>query len=937
MRLERMLFFIAFGIGAAAPPGAAADRPSIPIRSVVTQLAEDTGGAARVVFDPATDAPRLVRIPTGSLVLDGVTSKARMTDFFNRYGRVFGIGDSSRELEFAAGRTDRLGMTHLSYRQIYWGVPVFGAVLRGHFSPSGDLVSVNGTFVPALRLDPSPTLPATLATSVASAVVAKDHRLRPTDLDVGAATLFVFRTGLARGAPGTNHLVWEVEVSALPRVREFVYVDAHDGKIVDRITGIHEITRTVRHETFTNLIWSEGDPLPFSDLTSAKNDEVNEIITATGETYELFSNITGGEFLSYNGTDGSMHSVYEASFLECPNASWNGRTTNYCNGFAVDDVIGHEWTHAYTDFNHNLIYQWQPGALNEAYSDIFGEIVDVLNGSGLDTPDRKRTADDCSTFFGSLVPDLTVSAPSSIAGEYDARGAQFNPTEPWTASGIVELVDDGTDAASDGCEPFVGFTSGRIALVDRGTCTFVTKAENADAADAAGIIIVNNQGDTLLTMGGTRPPGLDIVSVFVAQSTGDLLKSALGETVEVSLSESVPGDNSVRWLVAEDRNGGAIRDMWNPTCFGDPAKVSGSFYFCAPDGSGDNDNGGVHINSGVPNHAFSLLVDGGTFNERRVNSIGMTKAAHIYWRAMSVYQTPYSKFADHADALEQSCLDLIGASLTNIETGGPSPQVINASNCQQVTAAMLAVEMRQDPAQCQFQPILDPGPAPGEPTTIVFEEDFNLDPGEAWALSNEGVFDEYDSRDWVWTENLPADREGGAFWAINSSFIGNCQPGSNDQSGVMFLESPAIGIPEDVSEVVLAFEHYVATETGWDGGNVKISVNGADYEIVPDTAFIFNPYNSSVIDFDGENENTNPLAGEPAYTGQDQGELTGSWGRSQIDLAALAAPGDTVRIRFDFGVDGCTGVEGWYIGDFMVSTNDPRTLSVLRPSRRVKP
>jgi hypothetical protein len=753
---------------------------------------------------------------------------------------------------------------------------------------------------------------------------------------MGPARLLVFRTGLARGAPGSNHLVWEVEVSALPAVRELVYVDAHNGTIVDRIAGIHQITRTVRHETFANTIWSEGNALPFADLSSAKNDEVNEIIAATGETYDLYSNITGGDFLSYNGFDNAMHAIYEAEFLDCPNASWNGRTTNFCSGLAVDDVIAHEWTHAYTDFNHNLIYQWQPGALNEAYSDIFGEIVDVLNGSGLDSPDAQRSANDCSTFFGFLVPSLTVAAPSMVAGDYDARGAAFNPAAPWTASGIVELVNDGTDATSDACEPLVGFTSGRIALIDRGSCNFIEKVVRAAEAGAAGVIIANNQGDALLNMGGTRPSNFNTVSVFVSQSTGDLLKSALTETVEATLVERVPADNSVRWLVAEDGDGGAIRDMWNPTCFGDPARVSSSFYFCAPNGSSNNDNGGVHINSGIPNHAFALLVDGGTFNGGRVRAIGMTKAAHIYWRAMSEYQTPYSKFADHADALEQSCNDLIGASLTRLDNGRPSPQVIDANDCDQVAAAMLAVDMRSDPVQCNFQPILDPGPPPVEPPKTIFEENFDRGPVTSWTLSNEGVFDEYVSRDWAWTSDLPAGRQGGAYWAVNNSFIGNCQPG-NDQSGVMFLESPAIGIPMGVSEAVLAFDHYVATEAGWDGGNLKISVNGGDYELVPESTFLFNPYNSSVIDVDGENENTNPLAGEPAYTGQDQGELVGSWGRSQIDLGALAEPGDTIRVRFDFGVDGCTGVEGWYIANLEVSTNDPRSLSVLRPSRRIKP
>lgn len=36
--------------------------------------------------------------------------------------------------------------------------------------------------------------------------------------------------------------------------------------------------------------------------------------------------------------------------------------------------------HAYTQFTHNLIYSYQSGALNESYSDIYGESLDLLNG-----------------------------------------------------------------------------------------------------------------------------------------------------------------------------------------------------------------------------------------------------------------------------------------------------------------------------------------------------------------------------------------------------------------------------------------------------------------------------------------------------------------------------------------------------------------------------
>ena len=47
---------------------------------------------------------------------------------------------------------------------------------------------------------------------------------------------------------------------------------------------------------------------------------------------------------------------------------------------------------------------------------------------------------------------------------------------------------------------------------------------------------------------------------------------------------------------------------------------------------------------------------------------------------------------------------------------------------------------------------------------------------------------------------------------------------------------------------------------------------------------------------------------------------TGSWGQSQIDLTRLGVePGDTIRLRFDFGMDGCTGIDGWYVDDVNVS------------------
>ncbi len=115
---------------------------------------------------------------------------------------------------------------------------------------------------------------------------------------------------------------------------------------------------------------------------------------------------------------------------------------------------------------------------------------------------------------------------------------------------------------------------------------------------------------------------------------------------------------------------------------------------------------------------------------------------------------------------------------------------------------------------------------------------------------------------------------------------------------------------------MLTFVHWVATEAGWDGGNLKISVNDGPWTLVQAADFIYNPYNT--ILFTAAAGNTNPLAGQPAFSGTDGGAVGGSWGRSIVNLAPYAHPKDKIRLRFDIGNDGCTGVVGWYIDDLMV-------------------
>jgi len=194
-------------------------------------------------------------------------------------------------------------------------------------------------------------------------------------------------------------------------------------------------------------------------------------------------------------------------------------------------------------------------------------------------------------------------------------------------------------------------------------------------------------------------------------------------------------------------------------------------------------------------------------------------------------------------------------------------------------------------------------------------EDFEAGLGD-WTLSNEGVFAGWPGYDWTQATTLPGGRSGAAAFGIDPD-AGNCDGGAGDVSGVMRMESPAIVIPSGYAPPRLAFDHYVATEAGWDGGNLKISINDGAYTVVPPAAYTFNPYNMTLQT--AAAGNTNPLAGQPGFSGTDGGEVTGSWGQSQIDLAlAGVLPGDTVRLRYDMGLDGCTGLDGWYVDDVQV-------------------
>ena len=775
----------------------------------IQRLQDAIGGAAQISINKATGVASFVRLPVNrGLQIAGsrASAQAQVSAFFNEYGNLFGISHAQNELTLRNTATDALGMTHLSYQQVYQGVPVFGSGLNVHLGNDSAVVAVNGTFVPSVDVRVSPSLSAEAAAETAVNSVALENsiaaKISSSDISAVSTNLTVFRAGLLQAVAGSTHLAYEVEVAnSVGTIRELIFVDAHSGKIIDRIGLIHTaLDRRIYRRNLGTLAWQEGNSLPYKGANSA---DVNNLVNYAEDAYNLFSSMTGGSFLSWDGQDSTMHSI--ANYSEpgyCPNASWGGSHTQFCRDVTGDDTVAHEWGHAYTDSTHNLIYQWQSGALNESYSDIWGEMVDNLNGAGTDSPGGLRTAGSCSTF-------------------------------------------------------------------------------------------------------GNGSPSVD---------------------------------NSYRWLSGEDDGGfgGAIRDLWNPTCYGDPGKVTDTQYHCA-----ESDGGGVHTNSGVPNHAYALLIDGGTYNGVTISALGNTKVAHIYWRAQTVYQGPATSFSEHADALEASCNDLVGASLYEVSTDNPntgfSADVISATDCTEVADAMLAVEMRTEPTQCGFTTLLDPN-APalcssGETFSSIDQTNWESGLG-SWSVGTRNVANAstFDTPDWAVVSSLPDGQAGSAAFVEDNPAYGDCS--ADTEAGVLYLESGNILIPGGSSPRV-AFDHWVATELGWDGGNVKISINGGSFSLIPGSAFDFNAYNSSLQTTGAGNDN--PMAGEAAFTGTDGGVVNGTWGQSHIDLNGIAAAGDSIRLRFEMGLDGCSGVVGWYVDTVEVYSctgtgDNPPTVNITNPN-----
>jgi Zn-dependent M28 family amino/carboxypeptidase len=194
-------------------------------------------------------------------------------------------------------------------------------------------------------------------------------------------------------------------------------------------------------------------------------------------------------------------------------------------------------------------------------------------------------------FFQELSPPLLEQlVPASVVYPADDPAGVFGMTysPSGDVSGLVQGVDlvlpppPAANSSTSGCEPedFAGFVPGNIALVQRGTCSFLDKARNAELAGASAVIVFNEgqPGRTEAAGGTLFESGLAVPVVSVSFDVGAALAlpAVRVHLVANNLSEARNTDN----IIADTACGNAAETI-----------VVGAHLDSVPEGPGINDNG----------------------------------------------------------------------------------------------------------------------------------------------------------------------------------------------------------------------------------------------------------------------------------------------------------------------------------------------------------
>ncbi len=401
--LRIMGFLALFGLlmlgtatgGQAAPPD---QGPSPTDADLIGQLQQETGGQVRISYHAGTgkvrfigtDLERPIARPVG--VAAEATPEQAARQFLASYGQLFGLRDPAEELAVMRERAADQGRSFVRFQQTHRGIPVLGGELIVQMDEAKNVISANGEVLPDLELNVVPTVGAEAARQRALALVAKSYGLRVDELTTTEPELWIYNPVLLGGpGPRLNTLVWRMDVEAveLLPIRELVLVDAHRGIVALHFNQIDTAKNRIIYDHNNTVLPLPGiTPVCTEGSCPGSGNDYNYAYDYAGDTYDFYNTYHSRDSIDNAGMTLISTVRYCPDSSHCPyaNAFWNSSQMVYGDGYAsADDVVGHEMTHGVTEHESHLFYYMQSGAINEAFSDIWGEFIDQTNGAGNDS------------------------------------------------------------------------------------------------------------------------------------------------------------------------------------------------------------------------------------------------------------------------------------------------------------------------------------------------------------------------------------------------------------------------------------------------------------------------------------------------------------------------------------------------------------------------
>jgi Zn-dependent metalloprotease len=342
---------------------------------------ETSGSRLAVSLDPGSRVVNSanVNIPLASL---GVSSKespiAKAKAVLAHYGSLFGVSANEGELgeprvvTEPITKTDHIGMTHVYFKQIVDGLPVFGGSIGVHLSRDGEHVDfVSGAFVPEVSVaDDKAAIDSARAVSIAKVALPEGKLLHRPRLEI-------YTGSPTRPVGATARLAWYVWLTSGPLkpAKEYV-VDAVDGSILAVYNKSFnaadiEIYSAKNEPTLPGeLVWKTGTKEESKD-TDTK--EASEDLTHGWEFFkqEIFKPKCESYNCKNEATIGTVH--YRKEYKQ---AEWNPEHQEivFGEGYpAALDIAGHEYAQGVAENVTQEMDEGETGALEEGWADAMGK------------------------------------------------------------------------------------------------------------------------------------------------------------------------------------------------------------------------------------------------------------------------------------------------------------------------------------------------------------------------------------------------------------------------------------------------------------------------------------------------------------------------------------------------------------------------------------